>query len=94
MSSSQYRRRRLKKKNATSVVFIVMLIIVLSLVGYLYWDSHRTRFYDDLPSNTIIGLGGDSEEDAIGPQYSDEKRAFIERLNQMMRIQLELDTIE
>ena len=94
MISSHYRRRRRqKRKNAMSAVLIVMLIIVLSLVGYLYWDSHRTRFYDDLPSTTIIGLG-DSEEDAIGPQYSEEKRAFIERLNQMMRFQLELDTIE
>ena len=76
-----------------STVLIVMLIIVLSLVVYFYWDSHRYHYEEDQPAYTVIGLG-DSEEDAIGPQYSEEKKALIEMLNQMMRFQLEMDTIE
>ncbi len=92
MVSPRYRRRRkLKKKDATSVVFVVILVIVLAIVAFFYWES---RFHvEEASSYEIVGLG-DSDDDAIGPQYSEEKKAFIEMLNQLMRVRLDMDTIE
>ena len=94
MISTHYRRRRKrKKKDAISIVLIVMLVIVSSIVAYFCWIGNRYRIKDNLPTYEIVGLDN-SEEDAIGPQYSEEKKALIEMLNQIMRFQLEMDTIE
>ena len=90
---NKIRRKRRKKRDATSIIFIVILIVVLSIVAFFYWDSHRYRVEDNPSAYDIVGLN-ESEEDAIGPQYSEEKKAFLERLNQMMRIRLDMDTIE
>ena len=87
------RHRRRKKKDATSIIFIVILVVVLSIVAFFYWDSHRYRVEDNPSAYDIVGLN-ESENDAIGPQYSEEKKAFIEMLNQLMRIRLDMDTIE
>ena len=87
------RRRRHKKKDAMSIILIGMLVVVLSIVAYFCWVDHRSRYDKDKSTYEIVGLG-DSEDDAIGPQYSEEKKAFIEMLNQMMRFQLDMDSIE
>lgn len=76
-----------------SIVLIVMLVIVLGILACFYLESYFHRIDDDLPSYEIVGLE-ESEEDAIGPQYSEEKKAFMEKLNQLMRFQLEMDSIE